>query len=117
MVPMSVTVYLCWMAIGSLLSTLLFLAGCLCGGYWKYLDQHKFEERLRSENIKSESVRMELLDLNDEGTYTFYLTKSGTKVHLTERCSGLSQSHDRKTIQERDLCHLCLDKLVKIKNH
>ena len=111
------TVYLYWMAIGSLLSALLFLAGCLCGSYWNYLDQYKIEKRLRSENIKAESVRMELLDLNDEGTYTFYLTKGGAKVHLTESCSGLSQCHRRGSIQKRDLCHLCLDKLVDIKNH
>ena len=112
---MSVTVYLCWMAIGSLLSALLFLAGCLCGGYWKYLDQHKFEERLRSENIKSESVRMELLEHNDEGTYTFYVTKGGAKVHITDRCYGLAASHDRGTIQKKDLCTICFNKLVNIK--
>ena len=81
------------------------------------MNQYKIEERLRSNDIRSKSVRMELLEHNDEGTYTFYVTKGGTKVHLTDRCSGLSQSHDRKTIQKKDLCNICFDKLVNIKNH
>ena len=113
------TIYLCWMAAGFVLAGLLFLSGCLCAGHWKYMNQYKLEERLRSNDnyIKPKSINTDLLERNTEGTYTFYVTKGGAKAHITDRCSGLSQSHDRKTIQKKDLCHLCFNKLVNIKNH
>ena len=83
------------------------------------MNQYKLEWRLRSndDHIKSKFINPDLLDHNKEGTYTFYVTKGGTKVHITERCSGLSQSRDRETIQKKDLCHLCFNKLVNFKNH
>ena len=111
-------VHLCWMFAGFLLSGLLFLAGCLCAGYWNYrTNQHKLEGRLRSndEYIKSKSINTDLLEHNSEGIFAFYVTKGGTKVHITDRCYGLASSHDRGTVQKKDLCTICFNKLVNIK--
>ena len=82
--------------------------------------QYKLEWKLRpisDDHIKFKFLNPDLLDHNNEGTYTFYVSKGGTKVHITESCPGLARCKDREALQRKDLCNFCFNKLVDFKNH
>ena len=108
--------YLFWMSIilgGLLLSGVLFLAGCCCASWWNDDERPKARHKSGRLGHREKLINTDLLEYDPGGTFAFYVSKGGTKVHITDRCHGLGSAHDRGTVQRKDVCTICFNKLIK----
>ena len=115
--------YLCWTSLllgASVLAGLLFLCGC-CFAHCITISWWDEDERPRTcTRHKSGRLghRTERFIINTDaleyegGTCAFYVSKHGTKVHLTDKCNGLGPARDHGTVQRKDVCSICFKQLM-----
>ena len=103
MAPLLIT--LCWPMM-TLLLTIAFSCGCLLGKLLKCEGSLPFERNGQHGGERSLWVeRMKMNSGQDE--VTFFLSKSGTKVHLDAQCPKLNGAHPL-TLTDKKLCKYCM---------